>query len=268
MMQFHTFVTSGGVRLRYAEQGNPAGEPFLMLHGWTDSSLSFSRVLPLLPSHVRAIVPDQRGHGESERPEGSYAPDVLAVDAIELLNALRIGSAVVIGHSMGSLVAQRMAGLAPERVKRLVLVGAGATVHTEAVAGMKDAIDVLEDPIPVEFVREFQRSMLHRPIPPDFFEVVVAESLMVPARVWKAAYAGMIEAGWVTSPGEIRCPTAMIWGERDCIFPRSAQDELLRRIPGARLSVMPEVGHAPPWEAPEEFLREAITLRASASLSS
>ena len=110
-----------GVRLRYACVGPRRGRPLLLLHGYPDSWFSFSRILGLVPPDWQLIIPDQRGHGNSERPPGGYTPEQLALDAIALLDALGIESASVVGHSMGSFVAQRIAILAPQRTNITVL---------------------------------------------------------------------------------------------------------------------------------------------------
>ena len=65
----HDFARlSSGVRLQYAEQGDPQGEPVVCLHGWPDSSFSFSRMLDCVPERFRVLVPDQRGFGDSVVP--------------------------------------------------------------------------------------------------------------------------------------------------------------------------------------------------------
>ena len=228
----------------------------VLLHGYSDSGFSFSRVLPLLPTDRRIIVPDLRGHGRSSRPAGGYGMDALANDVLALLDELGVESAVVLGHSMGSLVAQRIAVIAPERVEALVLVGSAPSIH--GLAGLDEfraAVDALADPVEEEFVRAFQESTIVRPVPPEFMDRIVAESLRLPARVWRDLLAGMIEAP-VVAPGEIRARTLILWGDEDGVFGRDQQDRLLELIPGARLRVYVGVGHAPHWEAPRRFATE------------
>jgi non-heme chloroperoxidase len=244
-----------GVRLRYADVGPRDGRALLLLHGYSDSSFSFSRILELLPRDVRLIVPDQRGHGDSDRPADEYSPRVFAEDALALMNELGVRSAMVTGHSMGSFVAQQMAVVTPERVSALALVGSAASADNEVVRSLLPAVTALVDPVDVAFVREFQMSTLHRPVPEPFLERVIAESLKLPARVWRSVLAGLLSAPALTDPAAIRCPTAILWGDRDAIFSRSEQDDLLVKIPDARLHVFRDVGHDPQWEVPEEFAR-------------
>lgn len=73
---------STGVRLHYAEQGHADGHPMILLHGYSDASFSFSRVLPLLPATYHVFALDQRGHGNSQRPAQGYAMADFAADVI------------------------------------------------------------------------------------------------------------------------------------------------------------------------------------------
>ena len=119
-IQFRQINLPTGVRLHYAERGPQNGQPFILLHGYSDPWFSFSRILNLIPPEYRLIVPDQRGHGDSEHSIGGDTPEQFAADAIALFEALAIPAAVVIGHSLGSFVGQHMAALAPQCVGRLV----------------------------------------------------------------------------------------------------------------------------------------------------
>ena len=119
---FTTIKLKTGVRLHYAVQGNADGEPIIMLHGYSDSWFSFSRVMPLLDRKYRVYVLDQRGHGKSDQPSSGYALQDLARDVVAFMDAKGIQRATVIGHSMGSFVAQHVAATAPARVQRLVLL--------------------------------------------------------------------------------------------------------------------------------------------------
>lgn len=247
---------STDVRMHVEVLGPVDAPALVLLHGYSDSGFSFSRILPLLPADRRIIVPDLRGHGGSSRPPGSYGMDTLASDVLALLDALHVESAVVLGHSMGSLVAQRIATLAPDRVEALVLVGSAPSIH--GLAGLDEfraAVDALGEPVPEEFVRAFQESTIVRPVPLEFMDGVVAESLRLPARVWYELLVGMIEAP-VVAPGEIRARTLILWGTEDGVFGRDQQARLLELIPGARLRVVEGVGHAPHWEDPPRFAAE------------
>src|SRR5689334_20894320 len=124
-----TVKLSTGVRLQYVEQGNPAGTPVVLLHGITDSLHSFDLVLPHLPISWHVFALSQRGHGASSRPADGYAPRDFAADVAAFLDAHKIQRAVIVGHSMGSLVAQRFALDFPTRIQALVLAGTCASLR-------------------------------------------------------------------------------------------------------------------------------------------
>ncbi len=182
-LRFADVHLTTGVQLHYAEQGPSDGNPIILLHGYTDSWLSFSRVLPLLPARAHVWALNQRGHGDSDRPESGYTMRELAADVIAFMDAMGLPQTTMVGHSMGSLVAQEIMLADPKRVARLVLVGSGTRLGGEEILQLKQAVDTLIDPVPAEFAREFQLSTIHHPVPNDFLDAAVAESLKLPARV-------------------------------------------------------------------------------------
>jgi pimeloyl-ACP methyl ester carboxylesterase/tetratricopeptide (TPR) repeat protein len=255
-VRLHSVRLSTGVELQVAERGRADGQAVLFLHGFTDSWFSYSRVLDGLPSSIRAIVPTQRGHGDSERPACCYRVSDFAADAVALLDALGVERATVVGHSMGSFIAQRIAIERPERVNRLVLIGSGTKVATDSVVELHRTVQKLTDPIPPAFVRDFQEDMIARPVPPAFLDTVVRESEKLPARIWREALTGLLAPEVALQPDRIHAQTLIIWGEKDLVFARPDQDDLVRAIRGARLIAYPEIGHSPHWELPDRFIAD------------
>jgi len=248
---------STGVRLRYVEQGDPAGHVVILLHGYTDSSFSFSRVLHLLdPSwHVYAL--DQRGHGDSEQLVGGYAVRDFAADVIAFMDELGLESATLVGHCMGSLVAQRVALVAPGRVTQLVLISSmtGAS-RIEGILELRQAVNAFDGLVPPSLAREFQTSTIYGSVPEGFMNSVVAESLKVPAHVWRATLEGLLADDHTLQLGRIHTPTLLLWGEQDALLRRVEQEALATSLPHADLRVYRETGHSPHWERPEQFVRD------------
>jgi len=242
----------GGPRLAFVEQGQPTGQPVLMLHGFTDSWRSFEPVLPHLPSGIRAIALTQRGHGDSDRPDEPYTPRTFANDAVRVLDALNIAQASIVGHCMGGQVALQIARDFPDRVQGLVLIAGFATTRdNQVVRGFwDDAVSCLTDPVDPAMVEEFQRGTVSRAVPDDFMSAIVEDSLKVPAPVWRAALRGTMDADLTPALRHITAPTMLLWGGADTIVPRCDQDHLLRGIPGSRLEVFDGTGHSPHWEEP------------------
>ena len=260
-IQFATTPLETGLRLHYAEQGDPTGEAIVFLHGYSDSWFSFSRVLPLLSAEYHAFALTQRGHGDSDKPECCYTPDDFAADFDAFMDAVGLEEATVVGASTGALFAQRVALSYPRRVSRLVLVGAQTPANeaNEVVLGLQEEVRALEDPVPPEFVRAFQEGTIYQPVPQEFLDTVVLESLKLPARVWRDYLEGAvlsIDQDYVLPLREIDVPTLILWGEQDPLFPREEQERLAAAIPGATLKVYPETGHAVHWDRPEWVVRD------------
>ena len=95
-------------------------------------------------------------------------------------------------------------------------------------------------------------STAYRPLPPEFFERIVAESLKLPPRLWRLAVDRLIEYDDTQRLSRIKAPTLLLWGDRDALFSRTEQDDFRAALPTARLIVYKETGHCPNWEAPEQ----------------
>jgi pimeloyl-ACP methyl ester carboxylesterase len=263
-----------GVTLPYREHGDPAGTPMILLHGYSDSLHSFDLLAPHLPESLRAIAVTQRGHGDADRPDGGYTPEQHAADAAAVLDALGLEAALVVGHSAGGYTAQRFALDHTERTLGIALIAAfrGFDADNAGVGELREAVEALADPVDPGFVRDFQESCFAEPVPTGFIDAVVAESLKLPARVWKAFLRGLLEAEAPSEAGTIAAPTLILWGDRDAFILRADQEALAAAIPGAELVVYEGVGHCPHWERPERtaadlaaFARRATAAQMAAS---
>jgi len=236
--------------LHYAAQGEPCGPALILLHGYSDSWRSFEPLMDALPSHLRVIAFSMRGHGDSGKPASGYDIATLADDVVAALDGLGIGPAIVVGHSMGSLVARRIAIVHPARVSGLVLIGAFFSIADNACVQdlWTDAVANLRDPVDPSFVEAFQQSSVAVPPPPGFLATVIDESLKVPARVWKGLLRAMLDQDDADRLRRIAGPTLIIWGDQDAFAGRADQRLLTEAIPGARLVVHAGIGHAPHWE--------------------
>jgi pimeloyl-ACP methyl ester carboxylesterase len=254
----HTFSLADGHQLCYATRHPDAPLTLVFVHGWPDSWRSFQPVLDNLPPTVGAVSVSLRGFGGSDAPIDGYTPDDFAADVHDLAEHLGVTSAVFVGHSMGTLVVQRLAASHPELVAGLVLIGGLNRLPDDVYDEVWSVVHDLADPISEQFVREFQSSTLAVPVPEVFFDQLVAESLKAPARVWRAAFAG-IRTMPPARDTEITAPTLLLWGDQDALVPRAEQDVLLCAIPSARLVVYQGAGHSPNWEQPERVAHDINT---------
>jgi pimeloyl-ACP methyl ester carboxylesterase len=127
-----------GLRLHVAEWGAERGWPVVVLHGGAHDAKHWADVCRCLPAQLRCIVPDQRGHGASDRaPDGDYSCAAQVGDLVALLSALAIDRCALVGHSMGGLNALRFAGTWPERVSALVLVDVSTETRRSGLAAVR-----------------------------------------------------------------------------------------------------------------------------------
>jgi len=249
------------LRLAYIEQGAPDGAPVVFLHGVTDSCRAFGRVLDLLPRRFRAFAISQRGHGDSTRPDTGYTYRDMSEDLCAFMDALSLPSAVVVGHSMGSMVAQRFAVDHPDRVAGLVLMGAFATMFQRP--GFSEFVETsilpLADPIDPGFARDWQLSTVARAIDPVFLDTVVKETQKVPARVWRAALEGFLNTpDFSADLAGLSMPALLMWGDGGAYASFEDQRRLMEVMPGARFITYEGAGHAFHWEDPPKFVSDLL----------
>jgi non-heme chloroperoxidase len=243
---------STGVELDVVQSGDPTGVPLVLLHGLSDSAPSMRPLMERLPKGVRAIAITQRGHGDSSRPTGPYATEAFVADTVAAMDKLGVGRAVIFGHSMGSIVAQRLAMKHPDRVAGLVLEGAfpGLKGNLAVDTFYREEVVGLQDPIDPAFARGFQESTLAKPVPPEFLDLVAAESCKLPAQAWKAILQDLMADDLGPDLASVKTPTLLLWGDQDAFVGRADQGRLLAGIRGSKLTVFEGVGHAPHWEEP------------------
>jgi uncharacterized protein (TIGR02246 family) len=242
-------IRTNGLTLHVSEQGE-GNLALVFLHYWGGSSRTWDGVVGELSNDYRTLAIDHRGWGESEAPAHGYAIADLANDAQDVIEALKLPRYVLVGHSMGGKVAQCLASRRPAGLAGVVLVApsppSSMALPEEQRAAMASAYASRES---VEWVLD--NVLTANPLTSAQREQVIADSLRGAPQA-KAAWpnAAMLEdiSGEV---GAISVPVMVIAGEKDQVDRvETLQKELLPRIAGARLHVLPGVGHLSPLEAP------------------
>ncbi|NYD77161.1 alpha/beta fold hydrolase [Arthrobacter cupressi] len=249
-----------------ASDVNPAPPPLLLLHPWGESHKSFDRLLPLLPPSLAILAPDQRGQGAADKPEDGYSLAQMADDVAALLEALGVTNACVLGSSSGGYLAQQLAVDRPDLVSALILVGSPLSLRSRPAFAAEVA--QLRDPVDEQWVRDsltwFQ--VLHI-VPRWYMEDRVQDGVVMPARAWRGILDGLCEAVPPTEQGSISVPTLILWGAHDSLIPRSHQETLAARIPGAQLVIYGATGHIVLWECPERIAADVAKFLGAASES-
>lgn len=122
------FYESQGLRLHYADWGNSAAPPLILIHGGRDHCRSWDVVARALQPHFHVMAPDLRGHGDSDWAKGSsYSLSDYVYDLTRLARSAAVHKAAIVGHSMGGIIGLMYAGTYPDKVSRLAVLD-GVTV--------------------------------------------------------------------------------------------------------------------------------------------
>jgi pimeloyl-ACP methyl ester carboxylesterase len=265
------FVDVEGVSVHYQEAGDPTNPPLLLLHGFASSTLVWSRVfLKLADAGFRVIVPDLLGYGYTGKPRnGEYTITGQAKLIIGLLQVLGIDQARIVGSSYGGAVAASCALDYPERVERLVLVGAvnnngPLQFKLMRVFGSKVVGDVIS-PLLIGSRRLLRRRMKrvydrHKWVLDE--DRVRARHLPLRASSTQRAIINTVrrwDADRISHDAHlISQPTLILWGDNDPEIPLADGKRLHNEIAGSRLVVFNNCGHLPHEEYADSFV-ELVT---------
>lgn len=243
-----------GIELAYVELGDPAGRPVLLLHGVTDSSRTWTMLAPYLAGH-RVIIPDQRGHGGSSAPACCYSPAHFTEDALHLLDALGIRRTAVVGHSLGSMVAQGLAADHPERVSGLALIGSTALPPVVRGNWMWEQFMALREPVAsnTQFLRQWSLAASPTPVSPELVRYTDPEAAAVPLHVWRGVLREFAALPVGRHAADVSAPVLILSGGRDELFTAEHHRSLVAAYPTARAQVFPELGHNLIVERPHEL---------------
>ena len=258
-----------GVRLPYVEQGKRSGSTMILLHGFAGTQHDFEPFLSFLPDSLRTIALTQRGHGDASHPAEGYRVQDFAADVTSFVDALQLEQFFILGHSMGSAVAQYVAADRPEQMRGLVLVSPRAAMKERP--GLQklwdERISTMTDPVDPAFVQAFIEGAFATLPPPPELILMIEDALKVPARVWKQTFGAALEEDLGSVADQISAPTLLIWGGRDQTVPESERDAVALSFPDAQHIVYESAGHEPHIEVTElmaadvvDFIRDQVSL--------
>jgi pimeloyl-ACP methyl ester carboxylesterase len=238
----------GDVNIYYESQGD--GEALLLIMGYGAYSAMWGLQIPSFSQEYRVISFDNRGTGQSDKPDTPYTIKMMADDARGLLDAIGIDSAHVCGVSMGGMIAQELALNYPDRVKSLILGctfcgGAKAVPPAPEVQALLAGIGELplEEQARVMMPLLWTQEFIDKN--PVAVEIYVAITLKYPTPAHgfaRQAEAIMFHDTYERLP-QIAAPTLVITGDADRIIPADNSKILASRIPNAELVVLKNAGH-------------------------
>jgi pimeloyl-ACP methyl ester carboxylesterase len=232
-----------GVRVRYRAAGD--GEPAVLVHGLAGSSRWWERTLPMLTTRHRVHLVDLPGFGAMRRAGG---PFVLADAAAWLgawLDAVKLGSAHFVGHSMGGGICLRLAAARPDAVRRLVLAAPAGLPTGRAPAGYL---------LPLLGAARRGRAIL--------LPLLVRDTVRAGPRTLVRAARQLLAEDVYDVLGAVDAPTLLVFGELDAIVPPALAQVYRRELTDARLLMLERAGHVPMLDRPEAFSEAVLAFLA------
>ena len=245
------FIENNRVRLHVRVDGvdHPIAPPVMLLHSLGTNLHIWDRVLALLPEHLRYVRFDQRGHGLSDVPAAPYSMGTMVSDAQAVLSALKIKDCLVVGLSMGGLVAQGLAIKRLDLVRALVLMDTAAKIGIPAVwadriaqvrtGGLAAIVDNAME-------RVFSKAFRQGPELSHWRNMLLAMN----PEGWMGCAAAISGTDFYTPTSGLRLPVLGLVGSEDSTTPPDLVRETIDLIPGSKFAIIRQSGHFPPIENP------------------
>jgi pimeloyl-ACP methyl ester carboxylesterase len=278
--EFHEWqIELHGRRAFYRIAGE--GPPVVLVHGMLNSSSHWQSVALELAADHTVIAPDLIGHGDSAAPRGDYSLGAHAASIRDLLTALGIERATLVGHSLGGGVAMQFFYQFPARVQRLALVSSGGLGHevspmlrTAALPGTSAVLSLAAHPRLLAALYDAGTRMRARGVRHGTYVQALARALRPLERPQaRAAFLHTLRSVIDVRGQRVSAtdrlyllesmPTLIVWGERDNTIPLAHGREAHEAVPHSRLRTIPGAAHFPHLEEPaalaailREFLAE------------
>lgn len=229
------YLDIDGMRLRYKAAG--AGEQVLLLHGWGGSIESMGVVFDDFARHYAVVALDFPGHGESSLPPEAWGVSDFSDFVLRVMDALHVQRPHIIAHSHGGRVVIKLAGLAPERVGKIVLVdSAGVRPPRPLTYSVRICLARIGKFLAryCGSVGENARRLMYR---------AVASQDYANAGPLRQTVVRIVNEDLTLVLPRITSPTLLVWGENDTETPVSSARVMERLIPNAELVILKNAGH-------------------------
>ena len=252
-------IDVNGVTLHYSDQGPKDGPPLVFANSLGTDYRLWDQIMPMLPDGLRIIRYDKRGHGLSSGPAAPYFMGDLVGDLAALMDALGLKNSVLVGLSIGGMIAQGLAAERPDLLKAMILSNTGAKIGTEAIwadrmaTARNGGVEALAD---AQLARWFSDDFRKNRKP----ELAAWRAMLT--RTWIEGFIGcsaaISETDLYDSTARLRLPVLGIAGDEDGSTPPDMVREAVELVPGSEFHLIRGAGHLPCVENPEEYATTLI----------
>lgn len=240
---------------RLAIEVDGDGEPVVMIHGLGGTTNTFTALLPAFTRHRRVRF-DLPGSGRSSRIEGPLSIEKFIAATKLAMSTAKVEKAHVVGHSMGTIVAQHLAAAEPAMVRSLALFGpllappdqARANIRGRAAKARQEGMRGIADALVQASLSTETRTKRQTAV------AFVRESLMAQDPDGYARSCEALAEMQAADTGKIACPTLLVTGDEDVVSPPQSVRMMGQKIAGSRVEVLRGCGHWTPVEKPDECI--------------
>jgi 3-oxoadipate enol-lactonase len=239
------------IRLNIRLDGPDAAPPLVLLHALGNDSTLFDPIMPLLPG-LRILRPDLRGHGASDVPAPPYTMGALIHDVERLMDQCTMKDAVVLGVSLGGLIAQGLAIKRLDLVRAMVLSNTAARIGSPAMwsdRAAQIAATGLEPYANGAMERMFGRTWRTEPAMPTARNRLVTTH----PQGWIGCAMAIAGTDFFTPTAALTLPTLVIAGDRDATTPPDLVRETADLIKGSQFHLIRGAGHLPLLDKPTQY---------------
>jgi 3-oxoadipate enol-lactonase/4-carboxymuconolactone decarboxylase len=251
------FATLNGTNLHYRSDGDSQGTPLVLIHSLGTDLRLWDDLIPRLDPALRLVRFDLRGHGLSADPAGELTVVDFSADLAALLDHLEINQAVLLGISIGGLIALDFALRNQARVSSLILADTAARI------GTPEFWQTRMDTLRAHGMAHLADSILARWFAPDFaarcptqFQGLRTLFTHNSVAGYTAACAALRDADLRAEVSQIKVPTLVLCGAQDAATPPDVVQELAQSLPNVHFAVLAGAGHTPPIEQPQIMAKQ------------
>ncbi len=223
------------------------GKALIILHGWGLSGRLYLPVGKILAKKFRVFLPDLPGFGHSPLPAMVWSVPDYARLVVEFAKKMKLNQFILVGHSFGARVAVQVAVDYPGRVEKLILSGYPILRRAHSA---RQVLYVLARGGRLIIPRRYRRAVRS-----GLYRLIGAGDYVREPEGRRETFLRVISWDQRRLIGKVGCRTALLWGENDRLTPLKHAYFVQKKIPGAKLGIVPDVGHRLPFQLPETFAR-------------
>jgi pimeloyl-ACP methyl ester carboxylesterase len=254
-------ATVNGITLKYLQWGEGNSKKIMLVHGWTGFKEMWDNFAPLLVDNdFDVIALDLRGHGDSDKPEGEYSPEVFSKDLYELVRTVGWEkNFALLGQSMGGYIVLDYALRYPESVLKLIPANTSAYLGRNLFSRITWKIIIaMYRKNPAKMMPKMLPKFFQYPVPQETIDYFSSMSLKTAKHAGLSAINHCLKQNFEPQLSQIKVPTLVISSEFDQKELRQATLHIHKSIPGSKLADIRKTGHLPFMENPADFLKAIV----------